>query len=155
RVWDLASGKEIFAKDVRNNVSSGLLAFSPDGKRLLASFTSTHEGLYCWDLATGRQLWQHKEFGWPISIVFTPDGKMPSNQPTARAIDLASGKSAPLDRLPPIDWDTHLTLTPDGGTLLVANAWGLVVWDLQEGKELRTLKGAGEEVVVMPDGKSI
>jgi RNA polymerase sigma factor (sigma-70 family) len=155
RVWDIASGKELFARDVRNNVSSGLLAFSPDGKRLLASFTSIYEGLYCWDIDTRQQLWQHKQFGWPTSIVFMPDGKVLPSTQAPQAIDLATGQDARLDKLPPIGWDSHLSLTPDGRTLLVANARGVLVWDLEEGKELRTLPGAGEEIVVMPGGKSL
>jgi RNA polymerase sigma factor (sigma-70 family) len=154
RSWDVATGKEIFATDVRNNVSSSLIAFTPDGKRLLASFSSIEEGMYCWDIATGRRLWQNKEFG-HTAIVFAPDGKILSSQQRPRAVDLETGRNAEVAQLPPFNWDTHLTLTPDGRTLLLANNKGVIVWDLKEGKELWTLKGAGEEVVVTPDGKSI
>jgi RNA polymerase sigma factor (sigma-70 family) len=155
RAWDLASGKEIFSKDVRNNVSSDLLAFSPDGKRLLASFTSIYEGLHCWDVATGRQLWQHKEFGSPCSMVFTPGGKVLSSVQPRRVIDLATGKAEEVEKPPPIDWDTRLTLTPDGRTLLISTAKGVIVWDTVRGKEVRTLPAAGEEIVLLPDGKGV
>jgi WD40 repeat protein len=154
RAWDLASGKQLFAADVRNNVSSTLLAFSPDGKRLLASFSSVYEGMYCWDIATGRRLWQNKEFG-HTGIVFTPDGKILSSQQRPRAVDLQTGQNVEIPRLPAFDWDTHLSITPDGRTLLLANNEGVRVWDLKEGKERRRLKEAGEEVVVTPDGKNI
>jgi RNA polymerase sigma factor (sigma-70 family) len=155
RVWDLASGEEIFRKDVRNEVSSDLLAFSPDGKRLLASFTSTHEGLYCWDVATGRQLWQYKQFGSPCSLVFTPGGKILSSGLRRRVIDLATGKAEDMEKAPPIDWDTRLALTPDGRTLLISTAKGVIVWDTVRGKEVRKLPAAGEVVVPLPDGKGV
>ncbi len=154
RAWDLETGKQLFAADVRNNVSSSLLAFSPDGKRLLASFSSVYEGMYCWDIATGKQLWQNKEFG-HTGIVFTPDGKILSSQQRPRAVDLQTGKNVEMAHLPVLDWDTHLTLAPDGRTLLLANNKGVRVWDVKEGKELRMLKNAGEEVVVTPDGSGI
>jgi RNA polymerase sigma factor (sigma-70 family) len=154
RAWEVATGKEIFAADVRNNVSSHLIAFSPDGQRLLASFSSVDEGMYCWDLATGRRIWQNKAFG-HTAILFTPDGKILSSQQQPRAVDLKTGQNVQIAQLPPFNWDTHLALTPDGQTLLLANNKGVIVWDLKEGKELRTLKGAGEEMLVMPDGKSL
>lgn len=153
RAWDVTTGKEIFAADVRNNVASYLIAFAPDGKRLLASFSSAEEGTYCWDIATGRQLWKNKEFG-HTAIAFTPDGKILSSQQQPRAVDLETGRNVEI-ALPPFEPSTHLTLAPDGRTLLLANDKGAIVWDLKEGKERRTFKGAGEEVVVTPDSKAI
>jgi RNA polymerase sigma factor (sigma-70 family) len=155
RAWDVASGKEIFAVDVPNNVSSFIIAFAPDGKRLLASFGSNEEGMYCWDIATGKKLWQNKAFFGQNGIGFTPDGKILSSQQQPRAVDLETGREVKIAQLPPFDWDTHLALAPDGQTLLLGNKTGVTVWDLKEGKELRTLKGAGEEMLVLPDGKSI
>jgi RNA polymerase sigma factor (sigma-70 family) len=154
RAWDLATGKEIFAIDVQNNVATSLLAFTPDGKRLLATFSSVEEGMYCWEIASGRRLWQNKEFG-HSGIVFTPDGKILSSQQRPRVVDLETGQPADIPGLPPFEWDTHLHLTPDCRTLLLANHQGVRVWDLKERKELRMLSGAGEQVVVTPDGKSI
>jgi RNA polymerase sigma factor (sigma-70 family) len=156
RVWDLASGREIFRKNVRNINQSYLLAFSPDGQRLLASFNSTSEGTYCccWDLASERLVWQNKNMA-DYTMVFTPDGKILTSQQKPQAVDLATGQTIPLAKTPPIDYDTRLALTPDGRTLLISTTKGVIVWDMVHGKELRTLPGAGEEIVVLPDGKSI
>jgi RNA polymerase sigma factor (sigma-70 family) len=154
RAWDLATGKEVFATEVRDNVSSGLLSFTPDSKRLLATFTSSTEGMYCWNLADGSLVWQNREFC-PQSIAFIPDGKLLSTQERYPAVDLATGKAVQVAGLPQLTWDTHLTTAPDGRTLLLSSAEGVRVWDLTKGKELRSLAGAGEEVVVAPDGKSI
>jgi RNA polymerase sigma factor (sigma-70 family) len=154
RVWDLADGKEIFSTDVRSEVYSNVVAFSPDGKRLLVSFTSMYEGLYCWDIATGRQLWQHKKFGWPSSMVFTLDGKILSPALGSQTLDLATGKLEKIEKAPPINPEGQLTLTPDGRTLLISTAKEVIVWDMVHSKELRTLLGAGEEVVLTPDSKT-
>ncbi|HEY7313767.1 MAG TPA: sigma-70 family RNA polymerase sigma factor, partial [Gemmataceae bacterium] len=154
RVWDLADGKEIFGTEVHCNASSDVLALAPDGKRLLASFTSSDTGLYCWDIATGKKLWQYKEFGAPTSVLFRRDGKILSPALGPKTLDLATGKMEKIAGQPSIEWDRHLTLTPDGRTLLISTANGVIVWDLVHGKELRTLLGAGEEVVVTPDGKA-
>jgi len=155
RAWDLADGKEIFSKDVRNNVASDVVAFSPDGNHLLASFSSIDEGLYCWSIAKGTKLWQYKKFGGRTSLVFTPDAKILSTGLGPQTLDLATGKTNPIQGAPPIQWDSHLTLAPDGRTLLISTAQGVIVWDMVHGKEVRTLPGAGEEVFVMPDSKAI
>jgi WD40 repeat protein len=154
RAWDLATGKEIFAVDVRNTVYTSQLAFTPDGKRLLATFSSLREGTYCWEIATGRLLWQNKEFG-HSGFVFTPDGKILSSQQRPRAVDLETGRNVEIPGLPALEHRTELTLVPDGRTLLLANSQGVRIWDLKAGKELRMLKGVGKDMVVTPDGRSI
>lgn len=154
RAWDLTTGKEVLARDLPSRVSSDQLAFSPDGKRLLASFTSADEGMFCWDLASGRLAWQNKKFH-PSSMAFTSDGKILSTSPDLPVVDLATGQPAAGVTLPQVAWDNRLTLTPDGRTLLLSTERGVVVWDLRAGKEVRTLAGAGEELVVAPDGKTV
>jgi RNA polymerase sigma factor (sigma-70 family) len=151
RAWDLATAKQVFAWEVRNDVSSGILAFTPDGKRLLATFTSINQGMYCWDLAGGSLVWQNKGFV-PQQIAFTADGKILSRM---GAVDLATGKPAHVQVMPPLSFDSRLTMTPDGRTLLISTAKGVVVWDWQKSKEVRLLAGAGEDVLVAPDGKSV
>ncbi len=155
RVWDAADGKEIFRADVHCLASSDVLALAPDGKHLLASFTSSDTGLFCWDMTTGKRLWQYKEFGAPTSVLFTRDGKILAPALRAQTIDLATGKMEPIQGTPPIEWDRHLALTPDERTLLISTPEGVIVWDLVHGKELRRLLGAGEEVVVTPDDKAV
>jgi WD40 repeat protein len=154
RAWNIAEGKEIFRTDVHCNASPDVLAFAPDGNHLLASFTSSDTGLFCWDIATGKKLWQYKEFGAPTLVLFTRDGKILAPALRAQTLDLATGKMEKIKGAPPIEWDRHLALTPDERTLLISTAKGVIVWDLVHGKELRTLPGAGENVVVTPDGKA-
>src|SRR5262249_36459001 len=138
----------------RRLLAPALYCISPDGKRLLAVFTSVEEGMHCWDIASGKELWQKKEFV-PSFMAFTPDGKILSPQDKYHVVDLATGKPIPLDKKPPLTWDTRPTMTPDGRTLLLSTPDGVIVWDMVGGKELRTLKGAGEELLVAPDSKSV
>jgi RNA polymerase sigma factor (sigma-70 family) len=154
-VWDVATKKEVFAKPFATNVWSDQLAFSPDGKRLLVSFGSDDLGMFCWDIATAKQLWQNKQFR-PPSMVIAPDGRIYSSVHTQPVLDLATGEPVELAVKPPGSRlnDSRLTLTPDGRTLLISTEKGLVIWELAATK-FRLIPGAGEEVVVFPDGETV
>lgn len=161
--WDLADGKEIFRTEVRNNRLGRRLAFSPDGKRLLASFSSntSDRGLYCWDIAAGRQAWRNEQINSPESMVFTADGKVLTS-PLGETVELTTGRKVKLENPPPITskgglvyLDMQLAMTPDGRTLFIPKPEGVIVWDMVHSKQLHLLEGAGEEVIAMPDGKSI
>jgi WD40 repeat protein len=156
-VWNLASGKRIFTRKINNQVFGSQLIFSPDGKRLLVPLTAHEGGMRCWDVASGRLLWENKELN-SYSMVITPDGKVLSAQAKVSAVDLATGRTIAYKHLPPLGWTKRLTLTPDGRTLLVADSNGVqdvLVWDLLKGKAVWTLKRAGDMVVVAADGKSV
>jgi RNA polymerase sigma factor (sigma-70 family) len=154
RVWELASGMETFSAKVHSEGSTDYVAFTPDGRKLLASFASADVGTICWDLTTGQQLWQNKRQGTlGRSPAFSADGGvlLSSQEP----LDLATGNSVWLDKLPRQEWGTQIEALPDGKTVLMTSMEGVLVWDLQTGKEIRRLSGAGEEMVVAPDGKTV
>jgi RNA polymerase sigma factor (sigma-70 family) len=165
RIWDRAAGKEIFAKDLTDvRWPIGQLAFSPDGRRLLLSFPPSFiqgpngpvqrpaAGTLCWDIASGNLLWQNKEFIC-ASLTFTHDGKVIAPRAQLPAIDLATGQPAERATLPALDDKDQLSTTPDGKMLFVARADSVLVWDLVKGKEIRTLAGAGGDLLPSPDGK--
>src|SRR5439155_1578843 len=58
-------------------------------------------------------------------------------------------------KLPPLEWGNGILAVPGGRTLLVSNEAGVLVWDLETGKEVRRLAGAGEQMVLSPDGKTL
>ena len=60
--WNLADGKEVFAEEIPVTSGGGVLAFSPDGKRLFAAISSAEQGMHCWDIATGKEFWHEKAF---------------------------------------------------------------------------------------------
>jgi WD40 repeat protein len=156
RVWDLSSEREVFSKPLSTNFWSDQLAFSPDGKRLLVVFQSDDLGTFCWDIATGNLLWQNKEFH-PASMAITPDGKILSSMKKFPALDLGTGRPIHLEKMPPISplGDSRLTILPDGHALLLSTGQGVVVWDLSGSQAPRTVEGAGEEVLVFPNGKTV
>jgi RNA polymerase sigma factor (sigma-70 family) len=148
--WDLAAGTQTLAQEVvKGGNAIQALTFTPDGKRLLGS-VSEH-GTCCWDLASGERVWHNKEFV-PNAMVFTPDGKVLA--PGHAVLDLATGKPANLGKNP-LAWNTRPTLTPDGRTLLIWRPDVLTVWDMVNRKEVLRLVGAGEQVLVAPDSKTV
>jgi WD40 repeat protein len=162
RVWDLTTGKETLTAVVRSADGSVLtnwnryVTFTPDGKNLLASFAGSDVGIFCWDVVTGKPLWQNKKEGNDTPMpAFSADGKKLLS--SAPPLDLASGKAVQLKNPPPLEWakDGRILAVPDGRTLLVSGPEGVRVWDLVGGKEVRILAGAGDEMVLAPDGKTL
>ena len=73
KIWDSATGKELFAlKGHAGEVSS--VAFSPDGQRLASA--SDDQTVKIWDSATGKELFALKgHAGEVMSVAFSPDGQ--------------------------------------------------------------------------------
>ena len=127
--------------------------------RLLVSFGVK---VYCWNVADGRELWKTNDvFAAGNQFVFTPDGgKMLAftNAFGLVAMDLVTGKASPLPNSPPrerISTMHPILMLPDGRTLLLSNPDGVFMWDLETGTAVRTLAGAGEDMVLSPDGKKL
>jgi WD40 repeat protein len=155
RVWDLAAGKPVFTQSLNTNVEVALLAFPPDGRRLLASYSGPL-GVICWDIATGKQLWQDKALS-PVTLVITADGLIVTSDVRQPALSLATGQPVRLANDPPLSrlGDSRLALMADGRTVAISTAERVVLWDSKCVKPLRTLVGAGEEIVPFPDGKTV
>lgn len=152
-VWDLKRGKEILDKQIPATGWVGSLAYTLDGKRLLVHGTT---GLAAYDAATGEQHWLTKEVPHPTWNTITPDGRMLMRGNGILAYDLATGASVPFGKQPPEPfWDGPIAITPDRKTLLVGGPAGVLVWDIAQGKPIRTLAGAGESMVLAPDGRSV
>jgi RNA polymerase sigma factor (sigma-70 family) len=151
RAWDLDSGKEVFSKEVRTPESARLLGFTPDGKRLLAAFTSSKEGTYCWDVASGEVAWQNKE-ACPDAVVFTPDGKVYPSRRELPVLDAATGREVGKAAA---GWGNDVLLSADGRTLFTADPEGLVIWDVTAEKEVRKLPVKWPRMAVTPDGKGL
>jgi RNA polymerase sigma factor (sigma-70 family) len=152
RSWDLNTGKQILDKELADAGWVDFLTFTPDAKRLLLSDQS---GLCAYDARSGERQWQVREMPAPTWFAITPDGKILARGNGILAWDLATGKPTPFENQPPESWDGPLAVTPDGRTLLVGGTAGVLVWDLAQGKEMRTLLGAGEQMVLAPDARTV
>jgi RNA polymerase sigma factor (sigma-70 family) len=155
RAWDLITRKLIFDDDVEYKQQFFQIVtyhFTPDAKKLLVSFTNT--GLtICLDIASRKRVWETQRFApFRETIAFTGDGKILSAR---AAVDVATGELLKPAKLPIVDSLGNLAALPDGRTLLVSSPKGVIVWDVEAGKELRTLEGAGEEMVLAHDGKTV
>jgi WD40 repeat protein len=143
-IWSLAKGtllRSIDTGPVRNELGSPtLLAYSPDGKMLVASRSKRINGKDCdvriWDSATGAlevTLQGHSAI--VQSVAFTPDGRRlwtASEDRTIKLWDAGSGqqlRSFPVSQIPYL-----VAFSPDGMRLVAGfgrdDADGkIVLWD--------------------------
>jgi RNA polymerase sigma factor (sigma-70 family) len=154
RVWDLTSGKQTFKQTIRSGGGGALASFTRDGQKLLVAFrpSNTIEGAYFFDIPAEKQLWHAKDFYSASWVAFTADGHLLSIE---GARNLATGEKVTLKNLPRFDQDGAVITMPDGRTLLFSDSAGVHVWDLATAKELRTLVGAGDQMLLTPDGKTL
>lgn len=139
-----------------------------DGKRVVAIFGS--EGLFCFDAATGKQLWKKDlgpmEAGWFTmskdqwgfgSSPVIHDGKVVvqcdvQNDSFLAVFDLADGRE--IWRTPRSDvptWGTPTIVTAAGRTQIAVNGWHHSGgYDFTTGKELWKYDGGGDIPVPTP-----
>ncbi len=130
----------------RHEGEARLLAFSPDGKTVVAA--DQRPGIIFWDAATGRMLGRRLPPGVegdPTALgplVFSPDGKVLTWQ-NVRGIhlwDLSADKVLRCLAGPPVERhgieNNLIRFSPDGKTLAASGAGRTVVWRAADGKEL-------------------
>jgi WD40 repeat protein len=185
-LWDIDAGKELarlpgVANADPNDGVVAALAFSPDGKYLVAGFGDknrfkpalTPSPLKVWEVATRRlvrQLDGHQNYC--LSLDFSRDGTLlasGSRDGTAILWSARTWQKAQTLRNP--DNETQFGLpgrhgmvdgvafSPDGKALATASREGNVhLWDVAAGKLLATLRGhssAVEAVAFAPDGRTL
>jgi WD40 repeat protein len=153
KIWDAATGKEVASV----NDSASLyfqLAFRADGKQLVTSSRSSHDGptdvVRLWDAATGAELKTLRLPGAGIGIALSPDGSRvatvmapaPGLVKTVRITDVATGAEVHTLNAPDV---AGVDFSPDGRRLATfANLPGtqgpVKVWDTATGQELLTIK---------------
>ncbi len=160
KLVDVVTGQELDFKVLRNEGQIFSVAFSPDGKRLLASGGSIF-GLAMWDVITGQvmpQLTGHPD--WIFSIAFSSDGKRMATGGYGRAVklwDVATWQvlttiKAHGDRVDAV------AFSPDGKRLATGGGDGVArVWDIVSAQEAPPLRheGAIRSVAFSSDGKKL
>jgi hypothetical protein len=165
----------------KNSGLVGALAFSPDGKYLVAGFGSrlyltpriSPNPLKVWEVATRRLIrLLHGHTGYCVSLAFSRDGKLlasGSHDSTAIIWSTATWKVAQKLKNPdPADpaltqggrrMVEDVAFSPDGKTLAMASRGGNVqLWDVAGKRFLDPLKGhssAVQAVVYSPDGPTL
>jgi WD40 repeat protein len=156
QLWDLSTGKKLRPLQGNNVFSLTGVAFSPDGKQVLAGDYDHTARL--WDVATGKQLRTFKGHSGAVnSVAFSPDGKRVltgSDDRTARLFDVASGSE--VRRFEGrFHWARSLAFSRDGKQFLAGGDDQTArLWDLFAAKRLRAFSGQRAEVVALsPDGR--
>jgi WD40 repeat protein len=171
RVWEAASGKEVFAaesvRDPLDGVGQGF-AFSPDGRTLAHRGGDSRVRLI--DVATWRQRGEIAIDGQTVGcLAFAPGGQTLAvgSRGGADALtlwDVATGARlrAPQHEERPENL-TALAFSPDGGVLAAAFDWGeggVRQWELASGRErprirLRADPPGTLSVAYSPDGGTL
>jgi RNA polymerase sigma factor (sigma-70 family) len=175
RLWDVATGKELWSRD---NHMSGVpgIAFAPDGMRLASA---SHDGtIRVWETTSGKQLFKielpatpldqgknvpmigNYEGGGVYSIAFSTDGTTLASgcrDGSVRIWDAASGTE--LHNLPGHGREVHSVAYSTHGNLLASGSWDNTIrlWDPKTGKDRLPLAGHHGTVSALassPDGKT-
>jgi serine/threonine protein kinase len=171
QLWDLTTGKllaDLKADLKGDHFRFHCVAFSPDGKRVLAGGgdwdTAGTSQVAIWDAESKQQVNKLVGHSQPIlSICYSPDGKTiatGSVDGTARLWDADSGKHLKTLTLTPLSprhsagWVEGLAFAADSKTLVTGSADGSVrFWDVEKAKEKRqfAIRGGVRTVRFTPD----
>ncbi|WP_031040960.1 WD40 repeat domain-containing serine/threonine protein kinase [Streptomyces sp. NRRL F-5650] len=169
-VWDVRSGKpveELVVGAGRGTSTSWVtsVAYSPDGKTLVAGYRRDLEGgLVFWDVSSGQyrelatERVRSKETFGVSGLAFSPDGRtLACAYGGVEVWDVASRKwlASPGETS---DGYSAVAFSPDG-KLIAAVAHGRVtLWDADSHKEAVSAKGGDEgtgNIAFSPDGKTL
>jgi WD40 repeat protein len=157
-LWDAATGKAIHRFPSQAYLGYHSVAFSPDGKTLVAGGFGVNQSaaqVFAWDIAAAKECWSIKrnEARDPSAIAFSPDGKILATGDVLR--EAATGK--PLRHLQGEQVHIQsLAFSPKGDILASGGPRQITLWDPATGKALRHFgrdnEGGYWYIAFSPDG---
>jgi WD40 repeat protein len=155
RVWDAATGRERLHFGHDNN---GMATFviTPDSRWIV--HTEPGGAVRLRDLTTGQVVRTFTASRQPTyALAVAPDGTCVvagGEDHDLHVWDVATGAERRRLSAPP-GFNTEVAFAPDGHTLaaLAGREGTLRLWQVADGKELRSLKGFGGPLAFAPDGK--
>lgn len=167
RLWEVATGKEV--RQLRSELGSSALAFSPDG-RILAAGGERQEGaslkpspIHLWEVSTGRPLRRLEGHLFGVeALAFSSDGKRLISGSVGgelRIWDPTTGENL-LPRPAHESYVNSVVFSPDGKTLATGSLDGTIrLWDRATTKPVSRFVGEPRRriwrVAFAPDGKSL
>jgi RNA polymerase sigma factor (sigma-70 family) len=166
RAWDVAAGevKHTFrgpeiAKDGRVYVRHAR------GRRELLVVSTKPAWVGCWDLTTGKELWQTPLAGAAYFPPLSADGTTLVTGAESKAVqvwDAVTGKVRACFQPAAIGHVSELEVSPDGRIVVTKSegifSVGLAFWDAATGKRISDLPGHASDItaaVFSPDGATI
>jgi WD40 repeat protein len=159
RLWDLASGRELWIKWHGNNASP--VAFSPGGRIVLSGGWSPETAL--WDATNGRLLGSLSGFSHDVaSVAFLPDGRTAlSGSHNLTSWDITSGRAlrsfierSPKQMVPNV---SAVALSLDGRTALSNVDSTIALWHVETGRRIKIVtenSNVFAKVALSPDGRT-
>jgi WD40 repeat protein len=179
RIWDAATGKQ--RRKLQHGHWARGVALSPDGRLLVSS--SLDDFVHLWEVDTGKEIYRlpgHGAMGGKRLVAFTPDGKRFlswGDDLYLRVWDVKTGKAIQEHRIHPpgikVDEEEEFdgmrdqrmllslagsAFSGDGKRFLLSFGETVQVFDVDSGKEVRTIKTEQQRLdtlVVSPDGKRL
>lgn len=135
------------------------VAFSPDSTRLLLGCADNSVRLL--EAETGKELFTLEGHGGPVwSLAFFKDGKRALSGSTSDYSiiewDLLTGKQ--LRKFTGMEVPSSLAISPDQTTFATPNFKSIQVWDINSGRQIRSLEGHSSRVEGLsysPDGRQL
>ncbi len=164
QLYDVGTGAKTVRIPVKGLVAWDI-AFTPNGKIVAFNDLST-DAIYLHDTATGKLVRELKQAGAAtLHLVFSPAGRFLASMPQNRLTEKGEvsiwnwreGKE--VHRLThPFRLAVSAAFSPDGRRVAIGGGrWGLVLWDVETGKEVRRLspQGGVSAIAFSPDGKTL
>lgn len=154
KVWELATGSELYTLNCSKNSVVQSVAISPDGRYIVSG--SNDKNIKIWEFATGKLLRTIHLSDGVNSVAISPDGRyIVSGAGSVGVWELATGRNlSTLNQTPPV---YSVAISPNG-FYFASGAWNSTnVWDLYTRSELFTINQTSPvySVAFSPDGRYI
>jgi WD40 repeat protein len=163
KVWDASTGQEIRTLKAPTpqylTMKFESVAYSLDGKRVVAGRGESSPGLQVWDAATGQEIVSLNPHINVTCFALHPDGThivFGTGEGSLEIWDATTGQEAViLQRLEAIGSECGASFSPDA-KFVISGSFNaqLTVWDVSTGQKALTLRGAYHGYF-SPDGKRI
>jgi RNA polymerase sigma factor (sigma-70 family) len=162
RLYDTTTGEAVQHIPVKG-AAAWSMAFAPDGKTIAFNDLST-DAIYLHDTGTGKLVREMKRPGdTTLQLVFSPDGRFLAAMPQGRFAAKGEVSIWNVHNGKEVHRWTHpfpkamsAAFSADGKRVAIGGVmWGLVLWDVETGKEIRRSSPHGGvlQIALSPDGK--